>query len=58
MGLGTDLLPNPSVDRSGCQSVGPEDVLWQNGWLDLEAVWDGEWSQSKDGCIWWGWRSL
>jgi len=36
-------------------SVWPESVLWQNGWLDLDAIWDGEWGRSKDGCIRWGW---
>jgi len=33
-----------------CRSVSPENVLLQNGWLDL----DGEWGQSRDGCIRWG----
>jgi len=31
-----------------------ESVLWQNGWVDPDAVWDGEWGQSNDGCIKWG----
>jgi len=28
---------------SVCRSVYPESVLWQIGWLDPDAVWDGEW---------------
>jgi len=39
------------------RSVGPESVLWQNGWVDPGAVWSGEWGWSKNGCIWWGWLS-
>ena len=35
-------------------SVCTESVLWQNGWLDPDAVWNGEWVQSKDGCNRWG----
>jgi len=31
--------------------------LWKNGLLDLDAVWDGEWGRSRDGCIVLGWRS-
>jgi len=38
-------------------SVCPECVSWQNGWLDPDAVWGGEWGRSRDGCIRWGWRS-
>jgi len=26
-------------------------VLWQNGWLDPDAVWGGERGPSRDGCI-------
>jgi len=58
-----DLTPIMSVGLSICRFVGlcvcPESVLWQNGWLDLDAVWDGEWDWSVDGCIRWGgnrWR--
>jgi len=36
------------------QSVGPESVLWQDGWLDLDAIWRNEWDWSRDGCIRWG----
>jgi len=36
-------------------SVCLEGVLWHNSWLDLDAVWSGEWGRSKDGCIRWGW---
>ena len=36
---------------SVCLSVGPESVLWQNGRLDPDAVWGGEWGRSTDGCI-------
>jgi len=32
-----------------CRSV--HSVLWQNGWVDRDAIWDGEWGQSRDGCI-------
>ena len=28
-------------------------LLWQNDSLDLDAVWAGEWSRSRDGCIGW-----
>jgi len=34
--------------------VGPESVLWQNGWVDPDAVCGGEWGRSKNGCIRWG----
>jgi len=40
-----------SVGRAVCLYVCPESVLWQNGRLDLDVVWDGEWSRSRDGCI-------
>jgi len=31
-------------------SVCLESVLWQNGWFDPDAVWDGEWGRSsRDG---------
>ena len=37
-----------------CASVCPsESVLWQNGWVDPYAVWDGEWDQLNDGRIRW-----
>jgi len=39
----TDLLPRSSVVLCVYRSVGLESVLWQNGWLDPDAVWDGEW---------------
>jgi len=29
--------------------------LWQNGWLDPDAVWGGERDRSTDGCIRWRW---
>jgi len=32
-----------------CWSVCPEGALWQNGWLDLDAIWSGEWGRSKNG---------
>ena len=43
------------VHLSVCRSVGPENVLWQNGGLDPDAVWGGEWSLGWYGCIrfWW-----
>jgi len=34
-------------------SVCPESVLWQIGWLDLDAVWDGEWGRSSYKVLWW-----
>jgi len=37
-----------------CLSVCPESVLWQNGWLDLDDVWGGEWGWSRVWCITWG----
>jgi len=30
-----------------------ESVLWQNGCVDPDAVWDREWGQSNDGSIRW-----
>jgi len=42
---------------SVCRSVCPENILWQNGWLDPGAVWDGECGRSRDGCIRWEWWS-
>jgi len=53
----TDLSSKPSVTLCMCvhQSVCPESVLWQNNWVDSDAVWDGEQSWSRDGCIRWGW---
>jgi len=35
------------VCLSLCQSVSPQSVLWQNGWLDPDAVWDGEWNHPR-----------
>jgi len=34
-----------------CLSVCPESVLWQNGRLYPNAIWDGEWGWSRNGCI-------
>jgi len=46
---GVELLSIPSVSRSVCvsiwRSVCPERVLWQNGLLDPDAIWDGELSR-------------
>ena len=39
---------------SVCLCVCPQSVLWQNGRLDPDAVWGGEWGRSRDGCIRWG----
>jgi len=51
------MSPSPSVYLCVCRSVGrsvcPESVLWQIGWMDPDAVWDGEWGRSRDGCIRW-----
>jgi len=55
VGVGTELLPSPSVSWSVCVCL--ESVLWQNGWLDLIAISGGEWSRPMDGCIRWEWRS-
>jgi len=38
-----------SIDRTVC----PVGEWWKNGWLDLDAVWGGEWGWSRDGCIRW-----
>ena len=35
---------------SVCLSVCVCSVLCQNGWLDLDAVWDGEWGRSTYAC--------
>jgi len=47
--IGIDLSPIPSVGLYVCLSVCPESVLWQNGWLDSDAIWGGEWGRSRDG---------
>ena len=39
------------VGRSVCLSVCSQSVLWQNGRLDPNAVWDGKWGRSTYGCI-------
>jgi len=31
---------------------------WQHGWLDLNAVWSGEWGRDRYGCIRFWWWSL
>jgi len=32
--------------------------LWQNGWLDPDAIWIGEWGRARYGCIgFWWWSS-
>jgi len=39
-----------------CRSVCLKSVLWQNCCMDLDAVWDGDWGRSSEGCIrcrWW-----
>jgi len=39
--------------------VCPESVLWRNGWLDLDAVWAGEWGRAWYRCIrfwWWSFK--
>jgi len=52
-GILTDHSHRPSVSRSVCL----ESDLWQNGWVDPDAVWEDEWGRSRDECIRWGWRS-
>jgi len=55
---GALMLRNIRLDHvSVGWSVGPQSVLWHNGWLDPDAVWDGEWGQMRGGCIRWGWLS-
>jgi len=52
------MLRNIRLDRlSVGRSVGLQSVLWQNGWLDPDAVWDGEWGRSRDECNRSGWLS-
>jgi len=34
-----------------CQAVCLENVLWQNGGLDPDAIWGDELGRSMDGCI-------
>jgi len=54
--IGVDLLPIPSVGLCVCVcDVVPESVLWQNGCVDPDAVWGGEWGQLRDGYIRWRW---
>jgi len=36
-----------------CVCVCPESVLWQNGWLDPNAIWGGERGRLRNGCIRW-----
>ena len=48
----TDLSHIPCVDMS--VSVSPESVLWQDGWMDPDAVWGGQWGRLRDWCYWWG----
>jgi len=50
----TEHSPGPSVGLSVCRSVGAQSVLWQNGWLDPDAVWGGEWGGSRHWCTEWG----
>ena len=42
----TDLSLIPSVGLCVFMSVCPESVLWQNGRVDPDAIWDDEWGQS------------
>jgi len=41
------MSPRPSVSQLVCVSG----VLWKNGLLDLDAVWDGELGRSRNWCI-------
>jgi len=47
------LSPRPSVGLSVCL----ESVLWQNGWVDLDAIWGGERGWLRDVYIRLGWLS-
>ena len=44
-----DLLPRPPVSLCVCLFVCPESVLWQNGCLNPDAIWGGDWGRSRDG---------
>jgi len=44
-----DLLPRPPVGLCVCLFVCPESVLWQNGCLNPDAIWGGDWGRSRDG---------
>jgi len=46
----TDLSPSSSVSVCVCVCICPESVLWQNGRMDPNAVWHGEWGRSKFIC--------
>jgi len=41
--LRTCCLARLCVCLCVCLSVCPESELWQNGWMDADAVWSGEW---------------
>ena len=43
----TEHSPGPSV----CLSVWLQSVLWQNGQLDPDAIWGGEWGHPRHSCI-------
>ena len=47
-------LSHLSVCLSVCLSICPVGELLENGWLDLDAIWGGEWGQLRDGWIRWG----
>jgi len=49
--VGIELSPLPSVGLYVSLLDSPESVLWQNGWLDLDAVWSGKWGQSRMGVL-------
>ena len=53
--LWTCCLAHLSV--SVCLSLGPENILWQNGCVDPDTVWDDKWGRSRDGYIRQGWLS-
>ena len=55
--LDTRLSHIPSVGLS----VTPESVLWQNSWLNPDAILGGEWGRSSDECVGWCldcWRGM
>jgi len=47
----------PATGHSPGPSVCPQSELWQNSWLDLDAIWSGERGRSRNGFILWGWWS-
>ena len=47
-----------SVGLSACLSVCLFSTLWQNGWSDIDAVWDGRLDGYRDEADIWVWGSV